>query len=345
MDDSEIFPLSQRALAISEKREKKTIDIVRRLKVITPDRIHIQNFPYSPKVAFNPGMIVDGENVYLYVRIITGYYTYASAIAEIRMTIDDIYYAPNGHYSGHIVIFPDNKYDIWGTEDPRVVKMDGKLYMTYCGRPIYYFDSHKTIERTFPITAVKENKKWKKISIHRFPNNIRNKVISDKDSFLFKINGKIKLFHRPHMLGDRFYLTISDIENLGSEESIIKNTIIAMKEAKFESKIGWGTPPVEVYNRYILFLHGVERDSQAYKVFAIEIDKNLDVIAVTPFYIMAPKEIYEVYGDRPMTIFPCGAAKIDDKILISYGSADFAIGIGEIPIDELLNILDKGKIE
>jgi predicted GH43/DUF377 family glycosyl hydrolase len=60
---------------------------------------------------------------------------------------------------------------------------------------------------------------------------------------------------------------------------------------------------------------------------------------------MKPKEIYETYGDRPFVVFPCGAQMIDDSILISYGAADFAMGIGEIEITELMSILDSNRVK
>ena len=68
------------------------------------------------------------------------------------------------------------------------------------------------------------------------------------------------------------------------------------------------------------------------------------VRAVTPRYIMAPREPYEVYGDRPYTVFPCGAARIDDKLLVSYGAADYMVAFALIDVDELLAEIDRGRI-
>ena len=91
--------------------------------------------------------------------------------------------------------------------------------------------------------------------------------------------------------------------------------------------------------------HGLERESKAYKVFALTMNKNLEITAVTPHYIMEPKEIYEIYGDRPFVVFPCGACVVDDSLLVSYGCADFAVGICEFDLSELMSILDKNRIE
>jgi len=80
---------------LSNSRENKTVDIAKRLAVITADKIHIKRFPISnPITAFNPALIIDDEDVYIYARIVLGYYTYASAVAELRLTIEDCITTP-----------------------------------------------------------------------------------------------------------------------------------------------------------------------------------------------------------------------------------------------------------
>jgi len=60
---------------------------------------------------------------------------------------------------------------------------------------------------------------------------------------------------------------------------------------------------------------------------------------------MEPKTTYELYGDRPMVVFPCGAQIVDDDIIISYGAADAFIGFGAIDFSQLMSILDKNRID
>lgn len=335
------------------KRENKTVDIVKRIGAITADRIHLKRYPKdNPVTAFNPGLIlVDGE-LKLYVRIVLGYFTYASAVAEITIPLEEVEAnAFPGHYSGDIVVFPDNRYDIWGVEDPRVYRIGDEIMMTYCGRTVSYFDPSIRVERTLPVCAKKVDKKWKKTCVFRFPRDMRSFVVSDKDAFLVKTKDGIKLFHRPHMRDENFYLTVSDVDGEGElgdgglKEIPLKNTAIAYEAAEFEEKIGWGTPPVKVDNEYLFFVHAVARELKFYRVFALLMDEDLNVVSVTPHYIMEPREIYEVYGDRPYTIFPCGAEIVDDKIIISYGAADSAVGLGEIKIDEIMSELDKNRCD
>ncbi len=337
--------LSENIDEISNSRENKTEDIAKRISVITANRIHLKRYPIdNPVTAFNPSLLIRGQDVSIYARIVLGYYTYSSAVAEIKLSLDDLFQNSVSHYTAEIVVYPDNKFDIWGTEDPRVYEIDGIIHMTYCGRTVLYFDPHIRVERTIPITAILDRNKWNKTYICRFPESLRDFVISDKNAFFVKVKSDLKLFHRPHMKDEKFYLVVSDIEK---EErfTIIRNTKLVLKPAKFEEKIGWGTPAVRVDKEYLFLLHGVDRETLAYRVFAMTMDEDLNVTAITPYYIMEPKEVYEMYGDRPFVVFPCGAQILDDSLIISYGAADSTIGIGEIDLSELMSILDKNRFK
>jgi len=334
---------------IVEKRRYETKDLVKRLKVITGHNIHLRNYPVTvPRMAFNPSIYLFGDTLRVYARIIIGYYTYTSAIAEFDINLEELYIGTRTCYEAQLTVVPDTKYDLWGVEDPRVYKIDNTLLMTYCGRTVNYFSTDKT-ERTLPVTAKYEDGKWKKIAVFRMPDEIRSFVFSDKNAFLVKTN-KLMLFHRLHMLNDRFYLAVCEIpEDVLSFKELreveIGENITVMESAPFESKIGWATPPIKVNDEYLVLIHGVDRELSAYRVFAVLMNKEGYFTAVTPFYILEPREIYEKYGDRPFVVFPCGIQKVKDKLIISYGGADTTVVLGEIELETLLNILEDNRID
>lgn len=334
------------------RREPKTRDIVKRIGVITANRVHLKKYPVdNPVTVFNPSLILDDSEITIYGRIVLGYFTYASAVAEIILPLRDVFNTTfSGHYTAEIRIFPDNKFDLWGVEDPRVYEIDGRRLMTYCGRTVNYFDPSIRTERTLPVTAILEEGRWRKLCVLRLPPETRGFVISDKDAFLVETKKGIKLFHRLHMKDENFYLVMSDVpegvlESKEFTEVSVTNTALALEPAEFEDKLGWGPPPVKIDKEYLLFLHSVDRIMKSYRVFSILMNEDLEITATTPHYIMEPKEIYEIYGDRPFTVFPCGAQLVDDKLLISYGAADSAIGLGEIDVSELMAILDSNRVE
>ncbi len=350
-----------------ELRKPETTDIVNRVGAITPNRIFINNYPMgNPLAVFNPSLLIrDTTEIILYARIITGYYKYVSAIAEIKIFYDDIERRTisMNYYSGRIVVAPSTKYDFWGTEDPRVYTIDDKLYMTYTGRTKYYFDVDRT-ERTLPVTALRtQQNEWVKAFVMVLPPGLREHVITDKNAFLVRIGNDYLFFHRLHMDDEEFYLVVSKVDRkeiIESEkealetgkpkEIIVGSTTLVMNHAYFEQKLGWATPPIKIStNELLVFVHGVDNDMGVYRLLGmlLEYSRTDGVIvkAVTPTYIMEPRTMYELYGDRPYTIFPCGIAILSKKtLLLSYGAADYASGLGLLNLDDLFRLLDKGRI-
>jgi len=71
-------------------RQRKTVDIVKRLGVITANRIRLRKYPVeNPITAFNPALTVEDHDVIIYARVTLGYYTYASAVAEIIIPLKE----------------------------------------------------------------------------------------------------------------------------------------------------------------------------------------------------------------------------------------------------------------
>jgi len=348
---------------VARVRSQATDDIVARFGVVSPNRILIHDYPLShPLASFNASAIYDqkDEALEIYARIILGYYLYVSSILRMKIPLDDLFnrYVDVNSYVGEVVIYPSTRYDLWGAEDPRAYKLGGKLYMTYTGRSINYYSAIRE-NRTVPITAVYNEalKTWVKKFVFVLSESYFGKMVSNKDAFLHQTqSGEIYLLHRPHLITDTFHLMISRVDerllldhSAELKEITIDNGFEVMRPAPFETKIGWAAPiPNTRKNRIITLIHGIDRESVAYKVFAAEFSlsrSGMAVEAVTPRYIMEPRKPYEILGDRPLTIFPCGAAKVGrDEIVITYGAADSMIGFGILSLNNLLAELDKGRI-
>jgi len=360
-----VFEKCPNADVAAEVREFKTIDIVKRLGVISPNHIHLKNYPIAnPVSAFNASCLVDlsSNTVYVYARIILGYYMYVSAIALMEIPLDDVLSGSVSfcHYPAAIVLYPSIRYDIWGTEDPRVQEINGRVYMLYAGRTISYFNPAVRRERTLPILVMcQESRQCVKIGAIVLKKGLRELTISDKDAVLLDVGEQDWVFvlHRPHLINERHYLTASIIpraalEPSGSVKEIeVHNTKVVLEPAKFELKLGWATPPVVLGpNEYLILIHGVDKEIECYRAFAalLRYDKDLGlrVVAVTPCYILEPRMMYEVYGDRPFVVFPCGMCRIGkSELLVVYGAADYVIGFGLINMDDLMALLDKGRLE
>ncbi len=341
------------------ERKNACKDIVKRLGVLSPSRIHIKNHPADNPVAlFNATGILKEDYIELYARMIMGYYMYVSAIIRIPIPVEDILNGmiSSAHYTGEIVIYPSTKYDIWGAEDPRITRVEDLWVMVYSGRTVNYFNPLAKRERVLPVVAISpanEGKLWNKLGVFVFPEGIRERVVADKDAFLVETPSKeLLLFHRPHFSNDieTYHLVVSKINGKDDlftgtfREIELENTLEVLKPASFERSLGWSSPPVEIEpGKYVTLVHATDKEAQIYRVFAMLHrfqGSKIVIDSITQMYIFEPKEMYEIYGDRPMVVFPCGLIKIDDELIVTYGAGDYVVGFGSIDLSELLSILD-----
>ncbi|UXD22936.1 hypothetical protein IPA_09750 [Ignicoccus pacificus DSM 13166] len=344
-------------------RDRIDVELFERVGVIPPQRIHIKNHPLgTPTTAFNPGLTFDGENFHIYPRIVAGYYMYVSAIAHIEVPLYDMEsgIVNFSHYPADLVVCPTGPFDIWGAEDPRVNFVGSREVMVYTGRTINYFDPSKRSWRTSPIIAVRDGYGFRKIGMMR--KDLEN-IISDKDAFVVEADGSVYLFHRPHVNvngKEEFYMSISKIENweelneisdepLGScgggtpKEMKLSKDIFKMYPAKWEERIGWGPPPIEVEpNTFLALVHAMDGIDKAYKAFLLMFKikgDTVEVIGESPGYVLTPTLTYEIYGDRPLVTFPTGMVLVDGTVYITYGAADAVIGIARADLSALMAVI------
>ncbi|KSW11814.1 hypothetical protein CF15_03155 [Pyrodictium occultum] len=353
------FSYASGSLEAARIRRYETLDLAKRLAVIRPDAIRLINYPRrNPFSVFNASAHIEGKELKLYMRIIVGYYRYVSAIALGRLIVSQVLAGELPTViDAKIIINPSNRYDVWGTEDPRVYEIGGRLYMTFSGRTIDYFKSDKPhgLPSTLPVTAVSEDGgyTWSKRYVHITGDIPWSLLRSDKDAFMYGEERPEILFHRPHVGDGGFVAVASRVEEgddagSGLRWMVARKPTVLLTPAPFEYKVGWSTPPIRVGRDLLLLAHGVDMDG-FYRVFALLLEysrsEGFIVKAITPRYIMEPRETYEVYGDRPYVVFPCGAVPIGrSEILISYGAADSFVGLAVTEIDGILSELDRGRI-
>ncbi len=349
------FPVSEGFNQVAAIRSNVSKDIVERIAVISPNKVILENYMgINPHAVFNASIHIDSGIVELYARVTIGYYSYASSIARMRLSLDSLLAGDiPERLAAELVITPSLWHDFWGSEDPRVYTVRDRVFMTYTGRTRNYYKGQ--VFKTVPITAERVSKgDWVKRYAHIPPESLRKRLISDKNAYMQYSDNNLYLFHRLHLTDAGFILAVSLMDDVlesaeGFSELSYRNTIWVMPAAVFEEKIGWATPAIPLSaNRLLTLIHGVDRETGVYRVFASILQLARDGIvveAITPSYIMEPRTIYEIYGDRPFTVFPCGAWRLSrNEILISYGAADYSVGLGLIDVDELLSELDHGRI-
>lgn len=221
-----------------------------------------------------------------------------------------------------------------GCEDPRITKIDDKLFMTYTA-----FDGINPPRVALTSITIDDflHKKWNWDT----PRLISPPGIDDKDACIVKkTNGQGYIaFHR---LGSVIWLDfLRDLEF--PDHKFLTGGIIAQaRQDKWDDmKIGIAAPPIETEPGWLLFYHGVTKADTMYKVGAMLLDYEdpRKILGRTNEPLLEPIEKYERYGQVPNVIFPCGAVIIDTTVYLYYGGADSVTGVATMPLKSLLDLL------
>ncbi len=224
----------------------------------------------------------------------------------------------------------DNSDDNHGCEDPRLVQIGKKIYMTYTA-----FDG---ITARVAVSSIKVddflNRKW---DAWEMPNVISPPNVANKDALLFpeKINGKYMIIHRVDGSICADFLSSLDF----TKERITKCIeLLSPQPGMWDGvKIGVAGPPLKTKEGWLLLYHGISKN-KTYRVGAVLLDlKNPTVVkARTAAPIFEPEEPYEMNGLIPKVVFPCSLVMRGQKAYIYYGAADSVIGVATINLEDLL---------
>lgn len=325
-----LIKLSNLLEEMLKKEEKRTaLERVKEKPIITPNP---QNF-WENKAVFNPAAIYLEKRVHIIYRALSQDNTSVFGYASTQDGVNIEYFSPEPIY------FPRESFEQksheggWsGCEDPRITKIDDKIYMCYTA-----FDG-KLPRVALTSILVKDflEKKWNWSK----PILISPPDLNDKNAMIFpeKINDKYMIIHR---VG--YDIDYSFAENLDFREGSWLEEVrwIFRRDGWWDSKkVGAAAPPIKTKSGWILLYHGISDDS-VYRVGAVLLDlKNPTKILGRTYYpILEPKTSYEKVGLVSNVVFPCGNVVLGKKIFVYYGGADRVIGVASMDIDDLLSLL------
>ena len=224
-----------------------------------------------------------------------------------------------------------------GCEDPRAVRIDGRIYITFNA-----FDGWDFIRIAAVSISEKDffDKKWKwsKPILISPPNQI------NKNWVLFpeKIKGKFAILHS---ISPKVQVDLVDkLEDLEKAKHTIKS------EFKQDStKKGWdtwvrgvGPPPLKTKKGWLVLYHAMDhRDPYKYKLGALLLDLKdpQKVIARSKEPILEPEMWYE--NDwKPGVVYSCGAVIKNDILFVYYGGGDKHVCMASSPIEEIFKKLN-----
>lgn len=229
---------------------------------------------------------------------------------------------------------PGRREELWGLEDPRITRVDE-------------LDAWVIAYTTFgpggPAIALATTQDFRsviKLGTARGPEDKNGALLSRR------INGEFVLFHRPMMMaGARSDVWLSRTADLRSWSP--PEPVFAAREGNWwdSARIGMGPPPMETPEGWLVIYHGVRQTvaGALYRVglVLLDLEEPTKVIRRSSEWVMSPSESYELTGDVPGVVFPCGIVHDveGDELRIYYGAADTCIGMATASYADVLTYL------
>jgi len=168
----------------------------------------------------------------------------------------------------------------------------------------------------------------------------------DKNGALLsrKVNGQYILLHRPVTAhthrADIWLSRSSDLATWSPPEPVLSARPGGWWDT---ARIGIGPPPMETPEGWLLIYHGVRQTvaGALYRAGLALLDRDdpAKVLRRCAEWVLGPKETYELVGDVPGVVFPCGLLHDPDTDLLRmyYGAADTCIGLATARYSNVLD--------
>ncbi len=324
---------------------------------------------FENQAVLNPTVVQQGGSLHLFYRAVKegNYSSIGYCKLEGPLNIVERKNSP--------ILFPEYDYEIHGTEDPRIVFLDGIYFMFYTA-----YDGKNAL---IAYATSKDLKTWEKHGIispkmkydeagnffhlsklkekyHFFISYYKDVVAEDvllweKDAFILpkKYNNQFAMFHR--VLPDIQIICFDDFKDLTIDfwKDYLKKLgdhVVMEPKFGFESRnIGAGAPLIETERGWLMIYHSVE-DSNRGKVYyasAALLDKHnpYRVIGRLKHPLFSPTEDYEKIGDIANVVFPTGTAIFGERLYIYYGAADKRIAVVSVNLHKLIHELLASELE
>lgn len=309
---------------------------------------------------FNPGAVKDDEGrVHLFYRAVgadgisrIGYANSHDGFSISERSPYPVYEPKQGFGMPDPKVTPGpHKYDPlvytsgggWGgAEDPRVVAIEDRIYMTYTA-----FEGWSNMR--IGLTSISKNDLKKKIWRWRRPILISPPRSRAKNWVFFpeKIGSKYAILHG---IVPKIMIAYVDspemVPTINSSRDHGGYGIQDKSREKFWDKTmkGAGTPPIKTSLGWLVLYHAVGENKYMVGAMILDLKDPTKVLYRSPHAILNPDMPYENHS-KPGIVYATGAVVKDDKLIVYYGGGDRHTCIAETPLDPLLTWLKTyGKV-
>ncbi|NTV44233.1 MAG: hypothetical protein HGA67_00870 [Candidatus Yonathbacteria bacterium] len=246
-------------------------------------------------------------------------------------------------------IVPEEPWERFGCEDPRVTYIDGSYFVFYTALSEYPFRA-EGIKVGLAISDDLERVREKHLVT---PFNAKGMTL-----FPERIGGKLWALltvdtdSHPSFIGLASFDTKEEMISPAYWEKWYREREkhhIEFKRAKHihEDHVEVGAPPVKTDKGWLVFYSHMRNYFTGNALFTVEavlldLKDPRKIIGRTEFPLIVPEEHYERYGIVPNIVFPSGALVSGKRIELYYGAADTVCAIASASLPDLLeNILTK----
>lgn len=226
-------------------------------------------------------------------------------------------------------IFPHDRYEIWGIEDPRISLIEGVYYINYTA--VSELGPLTKLVTTTDFVAYEDK------GIIFLPENKDVSIMSEK------INGKYYAYNRPvpKAFGtpDIWISESNDLINWGGHRHILG---VKGEDCWENGRIGGGAPSIKIDTGWLHIYHAADRDNRyCLGAYLADLNDPGKIIAKTMKPILEPVEDYEVNGFFGNVVFTCGLVQEEDMLYIYYGAADDKMCLATVSIEDVKNSMEE----
>ena len=292
----------------------------------------------------NGSVCADGKNLHMLYRAIShpdrleASDLTRSSIGHVR-SLDGIHFEEDRRQ----FLAPEEVWEHFGCEDPRVTKFGGKFYIFY------------TALSSYPLgpagikVAVAISKDLKKIDERHLVTPFNAKAMA---LFPEKIDGKMTVIFSAHTDGQPAKMALAQAEkaeDLWSSDfwrkwhGNIEENQIHLRRDEFDH-VEVGAVPVKTEKGWLLIYSHIQNYFRGKPIFGIEaalldLKDPKKVIGRTNHPFIVPEAIYEQYGLVPNVTFPTGAVIRGDYLDVYYGASDTTTCRASVHLNQFLTSL------
>jgi predicted GH43/DUF377 family glycosyl hydrolase len=291
---------------------------------------------WESKAVFNCSVLYDGKTIHMLYRAIGEYEDYVSRIGYASSN-DGLSFTRRKE----VAIYPEVDYERYGIEDPRLMTIEEKTYVTYVVLS-NYVKNNPSISTALAKTD--DFSHYERLGIITIPGS------EDKDVVLFpRFNGesgfqRYMMLHRPsNWVGSQYNTERPSIwiAEGDSFTNFKKHLPLVKPEQSWEElKIGVGVSPIKTKKGWLVLYHGVSTDHvYSAGAFLLDLKEPHKILGRTKRPLLTPEEDYEIKGDVNNVVFPTGACILENKLFVYYGAADKVCCVATVGLQDILDYL------